>query len=239
MEQRAMDAVFERVFNMDTSMARGSSVGNQFLLGSVPFQSRKSQQLLQQTEDIEQMFDQKREAMLNCRTDQELLQWAVAEVFQEPSANSPSSPPSTDTAAPTQPANDPLKVIHPGIYARVVAHLMTEFREKYNNPHLAIAIFDYTRRRSIVSFVTGCATPSFTELMRTYWNSFRDLQMVLNVAEEMRVNGVMPNDRTHNLYHQICEEADQQAARFEGGREEVMKMLDRLGKLTKPKPRKT
>lgn len=251
-----MNDVFERVFNMDAPSR--SQTGDQFLMGSLPpLSTKRASHPSGRSEDLESLFDDKREAILNCKSDQELLRWAMKEVFQEPPQSSPS--PKTEAATPesTQPpesAQSPETVqtvglsqpvtstaprvpkpIHPGIYARVIALLMAEFREKYRNPHLAIAIFDHARRRSIISFVTGCTTPSYTELMRSYWISFRDLHMVLDIAEEMRVNGVPPNSHTYQLFLQIQEEIDKRATWVEGGREALLKQISQLEGLMKPR----
>lgn len=267
-EQRAMDDVFERVFNMD---APSGPKTNNFLMGALPpLSAKRVSRQSGRPEELELLFDSKREAILNCKSDQELLRWTMKEVFQEPPELSPTSP-KTETATlkstqPPESAQPPESVkspesaqspetvrpekssqptkstlsptpkpIHPGIYARVIALLMAEFREKYRNPHLAIAIFDHTRRRSIISFVTGCTTPSYTELMRSYWTSFRDLRMVLDTAEEMRVNGVPPDDRTYQLFLQIQEEVDKRATWIEGGREELLKQISQLEVLMKPR----
>ncbi|CAE6430341.1 unnamed protein product [Rhizoctonia solani] len=231
LEQQVMESVFNRVFNMDAqSPLRDGILGSQFSMGTTLFNTpitKRPTRYLREKVDLEKLFDEKVESMKNCRSDQELLQWAKAEVFSESSQLSNDLPESPEPSRP--------KTIHPEIYGRVIAHLMHEFRETYNNPHLSIAIFDYTRHRSIISYVTGCTVLSYTELMRTHWNSFRDLQTVLNIAEEMRVNGVQPNDRTKHLYLKIHEEAIHQSVWFEGGKEEVMKMLEQLGNLMQNK----
>ncbi|CAE6480722.1 unnamed protein product [Rhizoctonia solani] len=225
MEQRAMDFVFARVFNMDAQSSQKSILGNHFSMGGPLFNNsihKRPPQHKREMEDQEKLFDEKIESMMSCKSDQELLEWTKTEVFSEYSRSSSGLPESKSSRP---------KTIHPGIYGRVIARLMHEFRETYNNPHLSIAIFDYTRQLSIISFVTGCTAPSYTELMRTYWNSFRDLQMVLNIAEEMRVNGVQPSDHTKQLYLKISEEVVPQSVWFEGGKEEIMKMVERLGSL--------
>ncbi|CUA66809.1 hypothetical protein RSOLAG22IIIB_00257 [Rhizoctonia solani] len=227
MEQQAMDHVFERVFGMDAKASFQKTIlGNNFPMSGALFShsmSKRPVRHIRETEDTEKLFDEKIETMMNCKSDQELLKWAKTEVFSEYLP--------TPSDLPESPGSTRSKTIHPAIYGRVIAHLMNEFRETYNNPHLSIAIFDYTRQISIISFVTGCTAPSYTELMRTYWNSFRDLRMVLNIAEEMRVNGVRPDDRARQLYLKIYEEATLQSVWFEGGKEEVMKIVERLGNL--------
>jgi hypothetical protein len=231
LEQQVMETVFDRVFDMDArSPLQNSILGGQFSMGPALFNSpmsKRSTKHIRERVDLERLFDEKVESMMNCKSDQELLQWAKTEVFSEPSQ--------TSTGLPESPEPSQSKAIHPGIYGRVIAHLMHEFRETYNNPHLSIAIFDYTRHRSIISFVTGCTVVSYNELMRNHWNSFRDLPTILSIAEEMRINGVQPVDRTKSLYLKIHEEALHQSVWFEGGKEEVMKMLERLGNLMQSK----
>ena len=240
-EQIAMDDVFERVFNMN--LQNGSQAytidgrkPGEYLAGTAsPMAGGPNS--AKTPEELDMMVDRKREEMYNCKSDQELLKWAMREVFcqspEEPTSSSPPEPSNKQTKAASR--NEP-KELHPGIYARVVATLMVEFRERYNNPHLAIAIFDFTRRRSILSYVTGCTAPSYNELMRTYWNSFRDLRAVVDIAEEMRVNGVAPDARTRPIATQIREEIlPRTALSEEGGPSEVYQLLNRLDLLLRPK----
>ncbi|KAF8608909.1 hypothetical protein BDV93DRAFT_541306 [Ceratobasidium sp. AG-I] len=239
-EQIAMDDVFERVFNMNLqngpqayTIDGRKPVG--YLTGAASPMAGGSNSA-KTPDELDMMVDAKREAMYNCKSDQELLKWAMREVFcqlpEEPASSSPSG--TSDKPSKSKSRKAP-KELHPGIYARVVATLMVEFRERYNNPHLAIAIFDFTRRRSILSYVTGCTAPSYNELMRTYWNSFRDLQAVLNIAEEMRVNGVAPDSRTQPIATQIREEILPRTALSEGGLPEVYQLLNQLDILLRPK----
>lgn len=247
-EQIAMDDVFERVFNMDFQNApQAYTIGARRppgLLASAPSPMAKGQGSTKSLDELELMVDKKREEMYHCKSDHELLKWAMREVFCQPPNEPTSTPPSEASETPSEESDKPPKAtsptapkeLHPGIYARVVATLMVEFRERYNNPHLAIAIFDFTRRRSILSYVTGCTAPSYNQLMYTHWNSFRDLQAVINIAEEMRVNGVAPDTRTKLIATQIREEIlPRTALSEEGGLPEVYRLLDRLDILLRPK----
>lgn len=242
-EQIAMDDVFERVFNMDLENGpQGYTIGGHKpagFPGSTTSPMARGPSIAKTAHELDMMVDKKREEMYNCKSDQELLKWAMQEVFcQSPEEPAPSSSKASDKSS-----NKPSKValkkapkeLHPGIYARVVASLMVEFRERYNNPHLAIAIFDFTRRRSILSYVTGCTAPSYNELMRTHWNSFRDLQAVVDIAEEMRINGVAPDARTQPIPAQIREQILPRTVLSEGGLPEVYHLLDRLDLLLRPK----
>ena len=73
---------------------------------------------------------------------------------------------------------------------------MRTFRDKYANPHLALALFAHARRLSVLSFVCGCTTPAYNELLETRWACFRDLKGVCDALEEMKTNGVETNGGT-------------------------------------------
>ncbi|KAG1813778.1 hypothetical protein EV424DRAFT_1415537, partial [Suillus variegatus] len=108
-----------------------------------------------------------------CDTDQQLLEWAMREVFgqsrqyeerarnaiaksEEQHQHAPGPTPTSNVSAnananpPPQPAS-----MHP-TYPYLIAHLMRSFRDKYHDPHLALSIFDYARHLSIPSYVFGC-----------------------------------------------------------------------------------
>ncbi|KAG9096763.1 hypothetical protein FRC06_008340 [Ceratobasidium sp. 370] len=237
LELRAMDDIFQRVFGMGASTnARSYTLGGSGRSGllSDPSALASKRPGAHTEPDAELQFDKKREGMYACNSDQELLQWAMREVFVQPPPNETTTSPTSPSDAPSKDTPTTPREMHPEVYGRMVAGLMREFREQYNNPHLAIAIFDYTRRLSIISYVTGCTTPSYNELMRTHWCSFRNLQAVVNVAEEMRVNGVLPDQATAPLLNQIHDEVEQRVVWTEEGDAEVARLLDQLGKLLTP-----
>ena len=63
---------------------------------------------------------------------------------------------------------------------------MRSFRDKYKDPHLALAMFDHARNLSIASFVFGCTTPAYNELLETRWRCFRDLRGVADALDDVR-----------------------------------------------------
>ncbi|KAG8752133.1 hypothetical protein FRC12_012114 [Ceratobasidium sp. 428] len=227
-----MESLLERVFDITApANTQSSSLGaRRNNISSNP----SARRLGGYTElDPEIEFDKKREEMFKCQTDQEVLQWAMQEVFLR--APGESTSPTASSGTTSNDISTTLGEMHPKIYGRIIASLMKEFREQYNNPHLAMAIFDYARRLSIISYVTGCTSPSYNELMRTHWCSFRNLQAVVDVAEEMQVNGVLPDQITAALLNQIHDEVEPQAVWTEDGDgAEANKLLNRLDELLRP-----
>jgi hypothetical protein len=63
---------------------------------------------------------------------------------------------------------------------------MRTFRDHYKDPNLALFIFNHTKKLSIFSYVFGCSTEVYNELIKTRWDCFRDLEGVYNAVEEMK-----------------------------------------------------
>jgi hypothetical protein len=80
---------------------------------------------------------------------------------------------------------------------------MRTFRDHYRDPNLALFIFHHTQKLSIVSYVFGCSTEVYNELIKTRWDCFRDLQGVYAALEEMTVNGVPLDSVTRKLVETV------------------------------------
>ncbi|KAG2052466.1 hypothetical protein BDR06DRAFT_957761 [Suillus hirtellus] len=219
---------------------------------------RRHSKRLKWTTEADEEFDKKKEEMELCDTDQQLLEWAMREVFgqsqqyEERARNAiakaeeqhaPGLTPTSNTSGanpPPQPASLHPELQHP-TYPYLIAHLMRSFRDKYRDPHLALSIFDYARHLSIPSYVFGCTTPAYNELIETRWSCFRDLRGVHDALEEMRVNGVEPDGRTKKLVEKLRREVGARTIWEEEsvfGSGEVVGMLSKIEQLTIKEPRR-
>ncbi|KAJ3517630.1 hypothetical protein NLJ89_g369 [Agrocybe chaxingu] len=144
------------------------------------------------------LLDQKKEAMGHCSTDQELLEWAEREVFEE-SRRYEEEARRAIAEASAKGGTAELPMLQSPIYAQMIAHLMRTFRVHYNDPNIALFIFHHAQKLSIVSYVFGCSTEAYNELIETRWTCFRDLQEVHQAVEEMVVNGVPVDSRTRKI----------------------------------------
>ncbi|KAG1864400.1 hypothetical protein F4604DRAFT_1905384 [Suillus subluteus] len=220
---------------------------------------RRHSKRLKWTTEADEEFDKKKEEMELCDTDQQLLEWAMREVFgqsqkyEERARNAiataeeqhapgltPSSNASAGANPPPQVGSTHLELQHP-TYPYLIAHLMRSFRDKYRDPHLALSIFDYARHLSIPSYVFGCTTPAYNELIETRWSCFRDLRGVHDALEEMRVNGVEPDGRTKKLVETLRREVGartvwEEESTFGSG--EVVGMLSKIEQLAIKEPRR-
>lgn len=201
------------------------------------------------TSEADQELDRKKEELDLCNTDQELLEWSIREVFGESQryeeaarsvvSNSNPSSSSVEEAARSAVSNSnpstSVEDLQPPSYPHLIAELMRKFRDKYSDPHLSLAIFDYARNLSIASFVFGCTTPAYNELIETRWRCFRDLRGVCDALEEMRVNGVGTDTRTRGLAETVRKEVGQRNLWEEEtsiGSGDVWIMLRRIEELT-------
>ncbi|KAI0744880.1 hypothetical protein C8Q76DRAFT_606631 [Earliella scabrosa] len=263
-EAHAFEDMFTQLFDANTDMASDS----QFTAGIGQVRSASKNVLVGKlrqvrrarwTADIEEDLDRKREEMELCETDIQLLEWAMREVFGEseryehearlaatPEESSTSTPTtSTSPSSPAPPRHAGALQLQPASYPFLLAALMRSFRDKYKDPHLALAMFDHARNLSVASFVFGCTTPAYNELIETRWRCFRDLRGVCDAMEEMRVNGIALDNRTRLLSETIRREVGERTLWQEEsslGSGEVWEMvarLDRLAKRDAPKRRRS
>jgi len=154
--------------------------------------------------------DRKKQEMEECGTDQKLMEWAVREVFADKQSglsisdlSFPTPKPATSEKSSSESPDAPTPLIHSPAYPFLLGELMRAFRTRFNDPHTALALFHHARNISIVSYVLGCTTSAYNELLRTRWQSFRDLSGVADALEEMRVNGVIVDSQTRQFVEEL------------------------------------
>ena len=218
-ESDIFNNMFHCIFNnANTAAAVEGGIGQ--LPGNSPVAGQLRRRL-RWTTDADQELDRKKEAMELCETDLELLDWAMREVFGQ------SERAATATGAGAAKMSS--------AYPHLLAALMRTFRDKYRDPHLALAMFDHARNMSITSFVFGCTTPVYNELIETRWWCFRDLRGVVDALEEMRVNGIALDGRTRMLAETVRREVGERTMWQEEtslGSGEVWEMVARIERLT-------
>lgn len=131
-----------------------------------------------------EMLDGLKEEMGMCRTDVDLLKWAKDKVFAPSTGSQAASESSilSDTED-FGPSFSP-------VYPRILAHLLSYIRRNFNNPHLVLALFHHAQTQSPESYLSGCLAPAYNEVLKTRWESFRDLEGVEAGLREMEQNGI-------------------------------------------------
>ncbi|KAF7984270.1 hypothetical protein HWV62_16120 [Athelia sp. TMB] len=197
----------------------------------------KSKKLHWTTQSDEEL-DRKKEEMELCETDQQLLVWAMREVFGESQRYHEAALQAMKQVEEGGELKD-IPDLQPAIYPRLVALLIRQFRDKYRDPHLALSMFDHARHLSVASYVFGCTTPAYNELIETRWRCFRDLKGVHDALEEMVVNGVDLDNRTRKLIEDVRREVGERnkwEEETELGSGEVWGMMNKIEALVLGRP---
>jgi len=184
-ERRLAEDGAAAAFDIDT---RGPLIG---FLKSLP----KHHRVHQTGEDAE--LDKLKEQLALCPSDYAMLEWAEREVFGASVRAEEAARAALSKGKP------PPSHLQPPVYPHLVAALMSAARERYGDPHLALALFQHARNLSPLSYIFGCTTPAYNELLKTRWDSFRDLRGVHAAVEEMRANGISPDSRTRALVDDV------------------------------------
>lgn len=154
----------------------------------------KLRNLPKRTTELDRLLDEKKEEVVLCHSDLEVLEWAVRELFGEsdPKKSPMTSRPSKNTPLP------------PALYAPLLTYLMQYFISppRYNY-HTALALFTYARTLSSTSYVFGCNTSAYNVYLQARWAVEKDSSEILAILQEMDVNGVNFDSDTQKLLKRI------------------------------------
>ena len=146
-------------------------------------------------------FDRMKEEMSSLTTDVEVLEWAKENVFK------------TTTAAGEEEGEE----TYPRSYPFILEHTIRTLRQYYDNPHLALALFLHAQSTSMLSYLSGCHTGAYNEVLTIRWESFKDLEGVEQAVREMDMNGVGWNRLTRQIVARVCEEVSRTMMGSAGG----------------------
>lgn len=224
-------AVSEQKSTTDTTPTTAQpSVGvGKNSLGDLFGKLRKHSKKVKWTTETDELLDRKKEQMDLCDTDQQLLDWAMREVFAESMEYTRLAQAAEVDSSKTAPAD-----LQPPTYPHMVALLIRAFRDKYHDPHLALSIFEHAKHLSIPSYVFGCSTMTYNEVIHTKWTCFRDLKGVHDALEEMNVNGIEPDQRTIQLVDLMRSQVGERNTweeESELGSGEAVQMLTKIDRL--------
>ncbi|KAF7362102.1 hypothetical protein MVEN_00555900 [Mycena venus] len=213
-----------------SSSVNVSGTGMGDLFGTLRRHSKRMKWTAESDEDL----DRKKDEMDRCNSDRQLLEWAIREVFGESQLYEQEF----NKAKAEMDEGVALPMLQPATYPHLIALLMKTFRDKYRDPHLALSMFDYARHLSIASYVFGCSTSAYNELIATRWTCFRDLKGVHDALEEMYVNGVDMDNKTRELAEKVRQQVGERNLWMEEdeiGSSGVWEMLNNIERLVNQK----
>jgi hypothetical protein len=83
---------------------------------------------------------------------------------------------------------------------------MRLFRTTFNNPLAAHTLFLRAKTLSAESYVLGCTTQLYNELLVARWERFTDLYSISEILEEMTTNGLKGDGQTIQILKNIQED---------------------------------
>ncbi|KAG6920069.1 hypothetical protein DXG01_010137 [Tephrocybe rancida] len=202
---------------------------------------RKYPKRLKWSTEMDDVLDRQKEVINLFTSDQELLEWATDAVFGESEKYEAAARKAISEAAASGTRGE-LPMLQPPTYPHLVALIMQAFREKFNDPHLALSIFNHARNLSTASYVFGCSSQAYHELIVTRWRCFQDLKGVHDALKEMQVNGVKVSGPTRRLVEKLRREIGDRhlwAEESEIGSDEVWNILAQIEKITLGRERGT
>jgi hypothetical protein len=184
-------------------------------------------------------LDEMKEEVQAISTDLELLDWARRRVFTTDTPPTSTTNTSTNAVGANEPPSatsptsadvaEPLSFPNP--YPQILAHVMRVAREQHNNPHLSLSFFHHARTSSVESYLVGCLSSAYNELIKTRWECFRDLDGVDEAIKEMDANAVSWDMKTQRVVGKIVEEVGREVIQKgpeDWGGERVYEILLRL-----------
>ncbi|KAI8067771.1 hypothetical protein BC940DRAFT_367418 [Gongronella butleri] len=97
---------------------------------------------------------------------------------------------------------------YPVYYSRVVANAMHHAYTRFGDPYLAMALFDQCKRMGVQSYLQGCTVDVYNAALRIRWQAWRDVYGMLDLLEEMTINGIGMNDVSQSLVQKVANEMD-------------------------------
>jgi Mtf2 family len=132
----------------------------------------------------------------SCSTDYDLAKFLDTEVFSIMDAHAQGLPPDA--------GKSPLHSLRSN-YSSILLKAMRLFRLVFHNPLAAHTLFLRAKTLSAESYVLGCTTLLYNELLLSRWESFTDLLSISEILDEMSTNGVKGDKHTVSILQRIQE----------------------------------
>ncbi|KAJ9098945.1 hypothetical protein QFC19_006169 [Naganishia cerealis] len=124
-----------------------------------------------------------KEVIASLRTDLDILVWLSTTYFTPKVSSSGNGVDATDP-------NHTASSTFTSIYPLVLAHTISILHARFHNPQAAVAVFNIARSHSLESYLVGCTTSVYNNMLRARWEGLGDLKGVEEGLEEMGRRGV-------------------------------------------------
>ncbi|KAI9787645.1 MAG: hypothetical protein M1839_000176 [Geoglossum umbratile] len=101
-------------------------------------------------------------------------------------------------------------------YPHTLLLAMRLLKHDFNAPDLCLTLFQQVKALGLTSYVLGCSTALYNEVLDVKWRKYHDFASVVELLAEMQKNGVEFNDETLGLLTAIHLESEQVMAGLRG-----------------------
>ncbi|CAO3622768.1 unnamed protein product [Mucor hiemalis] len=102
---------------------------------------------------------------------------------------------------------------YPKYYPRVLAKAIEHASRK--DPYLALTIFELAKYKSLNSYILGCTTKVYDAMLLLKWEAWRDVYGMLNLIEEMTVNGITYSNDSRRIVRSVVQEIEAEGGALE------------------------
>lgn len=75
---------------------------------------------------------------------------------------------------------------------------------------MTLSIFEQIKAKSIQSYISGCTTGTYNAILLLRWETWRDVHGMLDLLEEMALNGIRVNNETRNIVRMAVTAVEQE-----------------------------
>lgn len=104
---------------------------------------------------------------------------------------------------------------YPSILTKAIEHASAR-----NDPYLALTIFELAKTKSMQSYVLGCTTKVYDAMLLLRWEIWRDVYGMLELVEEMTVNGVKYSNNSRRIVRSVVQEIEAEGVNTDEEEEE-------------------
>lgn len=100
---------------------------------------------------------------------------------------------------------------YPAVLTKAIEHASK------TDPYMALTIFEKAKQKSVVSYISGCTVQVYNAMLLLRWDVWRDINGMLDLAEEMTVNGIEFDNQSRRIVRAVVREVESEGGSGSGG----------------------
>ncbi|CEP18382.1 hypothetical protein [Parasitella parasitica] len=80
------------------------------------------------------------------------------------------------------------------------------------DPYMALTFFEKAKQKSLTSYISGCTVQVYNAVLLLRWEVWRDINGMLDLAEEMTVNGIEFDNNSRRIVRAVVQEIEAEGA---------------------------